>query len=113
MKPETKVSIRRFALRWLRKLFDALEERLHAEEVKLRKELSNGTLDYRADAVGVSDLAANHPLPRQERQKETFLEWEARKSGIITDGCKTRGKSKTLRLKHVTASAFDCRFSSR
>lgn len=40
MRSEAKLILRRFAIRWLRKLVAAADDRLHAEEGKLRKEIS-------------------------------------------------------------------------
>jgi len=80
---------RRLALRWLRKLFDWLEDRLHAAEVKLRNDLSGreqvpglaaSTPEKRVDS---EDMLHQHPRPARGRKR----------------GC--------------TASAFDLRFPNR
>ena len=109
MKPETKLALRRFAIRWLRKLVDVADDRLHTAEVKLREDISNGTLDHRADAVGVSDISDRSALPRQARQKENFLEWEARRSGVAPVSKKVARK----RRERMTAAAFDLKYAAR
>jgi hypothetical protein len=40
MNAATKLALRRFALRWLRKLVDVADDRLHAAEMTLRNDLS-------------------------------------------------------------------------
>jgi hypothetical protein len=104
MTPATKLALRRFALRWLRELVDVADDRLHAAEVNLRKEISDGTLDRGAAVVGVSDLPDSLLLakPARQRQEETFLEWEARRSGLTP-------KVKTHR-RRVRSSAADFDF---
>ena len=110
MKAETKqrikLALRRFTLRWLRKLVDVVDDRLHAAEVTLRKEISDGTLDRRADVVGVSDLPDSRLLekPALQRQEETFLEWEARRSGVAPVRKKRYHR---VHLRRRTASDFD------
>jgi hypothetical protein len=87
MSPQTKLALRRFALRWLRKLFDWLEERLYAAEVKLRNELAEKTVQTEPPsdkgALVAGSLSAPYKAPKTTRQ----------------------------RRRHVTASAFDLRFS--
>ena len=52
MSPATKLALRRFTLRWLRKLVDVADDRLHAAEVQLRSELQRF-------------LAGQHPVSRR------------------------------------------------
>jgi hypothetical protein len=97
MSPQTKLALRRFALRWLRKLFDWLEDRLHDAEVKLRNDLS-GPLDRQ------------HPSSTVPSSEDMLHQ----RNGRTTKGPESEThKPKSLRRKHVTASAFDLRFSSR
>jgi hypothetical protein len=79
---------RRFALRWLRKLFDVLEERLYAEEVKLRNDLSGREL-----VPGVAASSPEKPVIRKDMPHQRAGPARGRKRGC-------------------TASAFDLRFSS-
>jgi len=81
---------RRFALRWLRKLFDWLEERLHAEEIKLRQEIQGIQMDA---------IAPGHVNGRE-------------KTVMPAKGSSGEPPAGSRRRKHVTASAFDLRFSS-
>jgi len=77
MKTKTKLNIRRFALRWLRKLFDVLEDRLHAEEVKLRNDLSGreaSTSGVAASTQGKrgverEDMLHQQPRPARGRKR--------------------------------------------
>lgn len=41
MKEQIKLALRRFALRWLRKLVDVADDRLHTAEIALRNDLSD------------------------------------------------------------------------
>jgi hypothetical protein len=146
MKERIKLWLRRWALRQLIKLADRAEERLQAWQVSLRNDLcgcktvAETAASFSAKPVPArtcltsgrgqpqGDLAAESnsqagtrhrsPVDRPLPAGETFLEWEARKSGvIITDGCKTCGKSSQLkylarrRRERLTAAAFDLRFA--
>jgi hypothetical protein len=98
MKTETKqrikLALRRFTLRWLRKLVDVADDRLHAAEVKLRKEIAarNPVVDA---PHGINGSATTEPLASREGSEEaaatlnprqstptSFQQWEARRSGI-------------------------------
>jgi hypothetical protein len=109
MTPATKLALRRFTLRWLRKLVDVADDRLHAAEVNLRKEISDGTLDRGADVVGVSDLPDSLLLakPARQRQEEPFLEWEARRSGVAP----VSKKAARQRRERQGAATFDLRYA--
>jgi hypothetical protein len=70
MKAAIKLALRRLVIPCLRKLVDIANDRLHAAEVKLRKEIPNGALDHCAGCVGVPHRAVSLPVPRMARQKE-------------------------------------------
>src|SRR5271154_6553092 len=101
MSPATKLALRRFALRWLRKLVDVADDRLHTAEVKLRGELSlrvpvesprvagperpalpNSSEiaddEFRGDRIRGRISGDRKP----ELSGENFQQWEARKSGV-------------------------------
>jgi hypothetical protein len=102
MTPQTKLALRRFALRWLRKLVDLIDEELYIAEVNLRQEIENQAVaPLRAQLVadgrnGTSDALVRRAIADQEAttqepmvdqtkrrsQPESFLEWEARRSGF-------------------------------
>jgi hypothetical protein len=126
MKPQTKVFFRRFALRWLRKLVDLADDRLHVAEVRFREEIENqkmaprvAQLSARMPQAGPKMAwpmkASIAPEPKelavaqtsQRPSSETFAEWEMRKSGVAP-------RSKKAARKHrerLTAAAFDLRFA--
>src|SRR5271154_3564878 len=109
MSPATKLALRRFALRWLRKLVDVADDRLHTAEVSFRNEISAKSssdgqgfvtiVEWKPEHRGVSrtvgepflsaqDKASNCPTVTDEtaREKpiggESFQQWEKRRSGI-------------------------------
>lgn len=98
-----RLAARRQIVRWLRKLFDWLEERLHAAEVKLRNDLAEKTVQTEPPsdkgAVVAGSLSAPYKAPI------TFLQWEARRSGVSV---KTKLNKKG---RHLTAREFDLRFA--
>ncbi len=133
MKTETKrrikLALRRFALRWLRKLIDVADDRLHAAEVKLRNELQD-SLPGSIPRQGVgSTRPAGHasPLAAGERSTgcengvsvqdpdrsspellpNTYAQWEARRSGIAP----IAKKAARQRRQRMTASAFDLKYA--
>jgi len=63
VKPETKIKIRRVALRWLRKLLDLADDRLHAAEVRFR--------DEQADRVPVHLEVESTGAARSQRRSKT------------------------------------------
>jgi hypothetical protein len=105
MKSVTKLAIRRWAIRKLRLLFDFLDDRLHAAELRMRDELS----------VQHSPAAAFHGLPARAKALprtscaagETFEQWEMRRSGV------SPVSKKSARRRGMPARAFDLRFSTR
>jgi hypothetical protein len=137
MKTETKrrikLALRRFTLRWLRKLVDVADDRLHAAEVKLRGEVaaknsSDGQgfvtiVELNRDAqrpqavdepfLSAQDKAGNCPTVTDETAQETpirgttFQQWEARRSGIAP----ITKKAARQRRQRMTASAFDLKYA--
>lgn len=105
MKAETKRAIklwiRRWTLRRLRLLFDALEDRLHTAEVKLREELAIQNSPVVATAL---PARAKETRSTADTAGENFVKWEARRSGIAP-------MIKPKRRRHLTAADFDRRFA--
>jgi hypothetical protein len=91
MKPETKIVLRRFALRWLRKLVDLADDRLHTAEVRFREEMQ------------VSPVRENGDTAEAEK-----IETEA----VIRPPRQLDGRPRKKRQRGMSASAFDIRFSS-
>lgn len=107
MSPQTKQRIkiwcRRLALRWLRKLVDVADDRLHTAEVKLRKEIAEGKASSQQDSPVVAPLNRDTPRPATG---EDFQQWEARRSGFAPVS-----KKKAVRRQRLTAADFDRRFA--
>jgi hypothetical protein len=133
MNPATKLALRRFALRWLRKLVDVADDRLHAAEVTLRNDLAGTQAPAqranRADvlrAVAPTRDSATHtsgyalePASTGEGSvigvadgtvhadtqvhHNSFYQWEARRSGLTP-------KVKTHRRRRARSSAADFDF---
>jgi hypothetical protein len=110
MKPETELAIRRWTIRKLRMWFDAFHEwadaRIHVAEVRLRDECVEKSSLAECGAatsarVKTSQASPPHPV------RESFLQWEARKSGIAPVS------KKSARRRGMPARAFDLRFSTR
>jgi hypothetical protein len=81
MTPQTKLAMRRWALRQARYLFDAIEERLHAAEVRLREDIAGREgKPCRQTAPRAASLLERDSLAA--RGSETFEQWEARRSGF-------------------------------
>jgi hypothetical protein len=105
MNAQVKLFLRRFTLRWLRKLVDVLDDRLHAAEVKLREEIAATTvrteplIDKGAFVEGSASVPYDTP--------KTFIEWEARRSGVAP----VSKKSARARRERTTATGFDLRFA--
>jgi hypothetical protein len=105
MKPETKLAIRRWTIRKLRLLFDFLDDRLHSAEVRLRDECAEKSSLAEcgaATSARVKTSQADPPHPA----RESFLQWEARKSGVAAVS------KKSARRRGMPARAFDLRFST-
>jgi hypothetical protein len=107
MKSETKLAIRRWAIRKLRLLFDFLDDRLHAVEVRMRDELS---VQHSPAAIAVAPPARAKTARQVEQPAtagETFEQWEMRRSGV------SPVSKKSARRRGMPARAFDLRFSTR
>ena len=128
MKAETKLALRRFALRWLRKLVDVADDRLHAAEVTFREEISS-KVQVLNEAAGLpreirrvnrieqspvrgfdSSVASNNGCRVEHlKPREDFQQWEARRSGIAP----ISKKAVRQRRARMTAAAFDLKFQTR
>lgn len=78
MKPETKLTIRRFAVRWMRKLLDVWDDRLHAAEVRLREDLERmapGRVATPIAKVGSTPTVRSKP---HRRRRMTAAEFDLR-----------------------------------
>ena len=113
MKPETKLAVRWWTIRKRRLLFDFLDDRLHAAEVRLRDELAGqraghaGETRSQGESRGsLPEKSADVPAVRLAH-RETFTEWEARRSGVAPVS------KKAARRRGMPAHAFDLRFSTR
>jgi len=109
MKAETKaaikLAIRRFTLRWLRKLVDVVEERIHAAEVTLRNDLSVRNEALKPAATRIRDAEQSQDMPHRvsgRAESENFQQWEARRSGIAP-----KVKTRRVHRRRQTASDFD------
>lgn len=102
MNPAMKLALRRFTLRWLRKLVDVADERLHAAEVTLRNELSRMRVPQEASQYDPASVCGVRPTLAAPSEGESFAKWEARRSGI-TPQVKTR----RVHRRRQTASDFD------
>jgi hypothetical protein len=113
MKAETKLALRRFALRWLRKLVDVADDRLHAAEVTLRNDLSGLSARQHPTLTVHSSEDLLHQRTDDKRpeaarpESETFLEWEARRSGVAP----VSKKAARQRRERQGAAAFDLRYA--
>jgi hypothetical protein len=94
-----KLALRRFAIHWLRKLVDVADDRLHAAEVKLRKQIQRIQKDAIAsDHVGGLDktrmpakdsLGPLQPVPHQSNINPSAVKMAANlKSRMsVADAC--------------------------
>jgi len=104
MNPATKLALRRFTLRWLRKLVDVADDRLHSAEVKMREEIAvakvrtEPLIDKGAFVEGSASVPYDTPT--------NYRQWEARRSGVAVVSKKEARK----RRERTTAAAFDLRF---
>jgi hypothetical protein len=135
MKSRIQLWLRRWAIRSLIKLVDRAEDRLQAWQVLLRNDLSDlrdrqhpprtvhssedllhqRTGEYRPESE--TDLAAGCNFQASPRQRaggmplstrETFLQWEARKSGVAP----IETKRHRFHLRRQRAADFDARFEA-
>jgi len=72
MTPERKIKIRRVALRWLRKLVDLADDRLHAAEVRFRDEQANRI------PVPLEVGPTRHARSKAPRRRMTAAEFDLR-----------------------------------
>jgi hypothetical protein len=112
--------LRKKTLMALRSLLWHADEWLHRREVRLREEISNGEPEIRERMEGVGQGAAlrvhslapkaagapGKPHRPTSMRSETFLQWEARRSGVAVVS-----KKEARRRRQISASAFDLRFS--
>lgn len=116
MKAETNIALRRFALRWLRKLVDLADDRLHAAEVRFRGiplpvcvEPAESARPQRAT------VSCPYPFPQDEllrhrisrraprdRQPQFASKKKNRRSSVLTGA-----------RKRMTAAEFDLKFVTR
>ena len=116
MKAETKLAVRRVAIRWARKLLDFLYEsldgRLHAEEVRLRDDIELARLPVRvplepACAPEPKRNAVPGPVPRYDE----FLHDRVRGRASFGGEPQRPAQNKTRRVR-CTSATFDLRFSN-
>lgn len=114
MKAETKLALRRFTLRWLRKLVDVADDRLHAAEVQLRNDLS-GARDRQhptLTALRTEDMlhqaTGDQPSESETPHAEVFAEWTKRRSGGVPVA-----KKRNRVLRRRTAADFDAQIAAK
>jgi hypothetical protein len=107
MTPATKLALRRFTLRWLRKLVDVADDRLHAAEVTLRNDLSQMRAPEDVSQYDPTSVRSVHTTPAAPSAGESFTEWEARRSGIAP----VSKKAARQRRERQGAAAFDLRYA--
>jgi hypothetical protein len=108
MSPTTKLALRRFALRWLRKLVDVADDRLHAAEVQLRNDLSGrNQVPAKAASICGENRDLKTCLTEHPVRPENYIQWEARRSGVAPISKKTARRQR----QRMTAAAFDLRFA--
>lgn len=101
-KQRIKLALRRFALRWLRKLVDMADDRLHGAEVKLRNDLSDlRERQHPSRAVSRTEDML-HQAKDERPESETYLEWETRRSGVAIVS-----KKQARRRRQLSAADFD------
>jgi hypothetical protein len=81
-----------------------LDDWIHAQQVKLQNELAGAKRQPILRAGSVPGPAA----ARAGAHRETFLQWEARKSGVTVISKKEARRHR----ERVTASGFDRRFAT-
>jgi hypothetical protein len=102
MKPETKLALRRRLLMILRAIMWHADEWLHRQELVLREELAAAS--PRRVAVREGTLVATPKCAHGPSQPETFLQWEARRSGVAPIAKKSRQRG-------LSAGECDLRFA--
>ena len=114
MKPETKLALRRWTIRQLRKLLDFLDDRLHAAEVSLREELS---CEPEAHKKREHHLATDHRLavssgtPGHDSPEKNQADTE---KSVMAQARPLRASGRQLtRRRGKTAAEFDLSLASR
>lgn len=109
MKQKIKLYLRKRALMLLGAIVWRLDDWLHRQQVKLRKEIEFRTAARNAVRIpaAVARPTSGHCVPAAQRQPETFLQWEARKSGVAV----ITKKEARHRRDRLTSTAFDRRFA--
>jgi hypothetical protein len=108
----TTLALRRFTLRWLRKLVDVADDRLHAAEVTLRNDLSVRNEALKPAATRIRDAEQSQDMPHRvsgRAESENFQQWEARRSGIAPIS-KKAARQRRERTR-MTAAAFDLKYA--
>ena len=101
MKTKIKLWARRLMLRWLRKAFDAAEEKLHAAEVRFRERIP---VPLPLEPASVArpqrpTVSCPHPFPSDELLRHRIHRWVSR-----------GGEPQRAGKKKISAADFDRRF---
>jgi hypothetical protein len=111
MKHRIKLWLRRWVIRQLIKLVDRAEERLQAWQVRLRENLASHAVPVKQSLPVENERAEANTRDGRVgsvgRRRISFLEWEARKSGVAVIT-----KKEARRREHLTAAGFDRRFAT-
>jgi|ERR1051326_1606319 hypothetical protein len=109
MKTETKLRLRKWALMTLRAIVWRVDEWLHAQEVKYRKDLHvpGGRVTPLQTAIARKRPTATDETAREKPpvRGESFEAWEARRSGIAVVS------KKSVRRRGMPVREFDLRFA--
>jgi len=90
---ERKLAARRLALKWLRRLFDTAEDRLHAAEVRLRDELSLRVRVESPRAAGRKGQRCR-VLVRSRTMNSALIEFQDGLQSNVSRNALRRGKMK-------------------
>lgn len=112
MKPEVNLKLRKWALMTLGAIVWHVDEWLHRQELQLREEIASREATRETGRTGnvvsgscVQSQVRHTGEPSRTIHQETFLEWEARKSGIAPT------PKRQARRRSMPAKAFDLRFA--
>jgi len=123
-----RLAAQKWIAKWLRRLIDFADDRLHAWEVQIREELAavraggNGGAEIVPVAASAAAVSLD-PKPTN-RRRMSFAEWEMRRSGVLLDGGASAWRSSRKpravrdascapvqhRRRSGTAAEFDRRF---
>jgi len=106
MKAKLKLFFRRLTLRLLRKLVDLVDDRLHRAEVRLRNDLSDQRDGQHPSRTVLTREDMLHQRRDERPGSETFMQWEARRSGVAVIS-----KKAARRRRALSAAGFDLRFA--